>query len=153
MVGAMEGPIRILPLNELPAGLEALCAEAARDGFHFMDRLMAEWRMGTNRFDQPGEVLLGAFECNGLIGTCGLNRDPYALQGRIGRLRHLYIRRSARRRGVASRLVARILDQAEGVFDTIRLRTDTAEAAAFYVRHGFVRAEAADASHIKLLRP
>jgi GNAT superfamily N-acetyltransferase len=149
----MTGATPVWPLRELPPGIEALCAEAAGEGFRFMRRLVAEWRDGTNRFDRAGEVLLGAFDGGALVGLCGLNRDPYAAEEGIGRLRHLYVLPSLRRRGVASSLVGHLLGQAGRAFHTLRLRTDTPEAAAFYARHGFLPVRSADASHSRALEP
>ena len=148
----MKEALQFRRLADLPPDIEALRAEAASEGFRFMDRLIAEWRTNTNRFDQAGEMLLGVYEAADLLAVGGLNRDPYTDQEGIGRLRHIYVRKSARRRGVASALVRQLLKQAEGVFHSVRLRTETQEAASFYAKHGFVAVEAEAASHIKVLR-
>ena len=145
-------PARIEFLTHLHPGLDVLRAEAEGEGFRFMDRLVAEWRSGVNRFDQPGEVLLGAFRGADLLAVCGLNRDPYADQGGVGRLRHLYVRAAERRGGLTSALVRAALERAGGAFHSVRLRTGTREAAAFYAGHGFVCVEAEKASHVKQLR-
>jgi GNAT superfamily N-acetyltransferase len=126
-----------MPLHDLPAGIEEMRAEAAGEGFRFVDKLIAEWRTGTNRFTRSGKVLVGAFEATELIAVCGLNRDPYTDHEGIGRLRHLYVRRLNRRSGVGTVLVRYLLERAEGVFHSVRLRTETQDAADFYVRLGF----------------
>ena len=100
----MSSTSRIALLFDLPDGVEELRVEAAREGFRFVDKLAAEWRSGANRFAQSGEVFLGAFRGAELIAVSGLNRDPYTDQDGIGRLRHLYVRQSARRFGVGSAL-------------------------------------------------
>ena len=143
---------RIVPLLDLPSGIEELCAEAAGEGFRFMDRLTSEWRSGINRFARPGEVLLGAFQAADLVAVGGLNRDPYANQDGVGRLRHLYVRRSTRHSGVGSVLVSTLLDRADNAFHSVRLRTQTREAADFYVSLGFHPVQDETATHVRSLR-
>jgi N-acetylglutamate synthase-like GNAT family acetyltransferase len=144
----MQDSLRIAALSDLPAGLDDLCAEASREGFMFMEKFVREWRSGANRFAQPGEVLLGAFSPAGLIGVGGLNRDPYTDQDGVGRVRHLYVTGTARRSGVGSVLVHRLLAHAVDVFHSVRLRTDTQAAADFYVGLGFTRVQDSAATHI-----
>ncbi len=142
----------IVPLRDLPSGIEELCAEALGDGFRFMDRFVSDWHAGTNRFAGPGEVLLGAFRAGDLVAVGGLNRDPYADQDGVGRLRHLYVRRLARHSGMGSVLVRQLLDRAEGVFHSVRLRTETREAADFYISLGFQPIQDKAATHVRFLR-
>jgi GNAT superfamily N-acetyltransferase len=123
---------------------------AAGEGFRFLDRLVDEWGSGTNRFDKPGELLIGAFRADSIIAVCGLNRDPYADRDEIGRLRHLYVRPSARCCGVGSALVGHLLSRAEEAFRVVRLRTATPGASALYIRHGFVLVTDPAASHVKV---
>ena len=142
----------LVPLIDLPPGIEELRTKASAEGFRFLDKLMAEWDAGRNRFAEPGEVLLGAFQASRLVAVGGLNRDPYAGQLGIGRLRHLYVERAARCSGVDSTLVRQLLDRARGVFHSVRLRTDTQEAADFYVRLGFHPVREETATHVWLWR-
>lgn len=66
----------------------------------FLRRLSDEWKSGANRFEQVGEILLGA-KCNErLIGVCGLNVDPYVRSPGVGRLRHLYVSPHTRQAGL-----------------------------------------------------
>ena len=149
----MTQDFHVAPASALHPGMELLRTEAINEGFLFVDRLVRDWRSGSNRFDLPGEQLLGAFTGETLIGVGGLNRDPYLDQAGIGRLRHLYVRECARRHGVASALVRRLLDEASNSFRIVRLRTATGEAAAFYLRHGFVPVRDETASHATALPP
>lgn len=144
--------IRTARLPGLHPVVETLRAEAEQEGFRFLTRLVTEWRTGANRFDRPGESLLGALEGDELVGICGLNRDPYLDDDRVGRLRHLYIGRTMRRRGIASALVVDVLISANGMFDCVRLRTETSEVACFYEKLGFVRTVDATASHVRVVR-
>lgn len=58
--------------------LSLLVAESQREGFRFIRRLLHDYEEGTNRFDQLGECLVGAFASDGqLIAIAGLNTDPY----------------------------------------------------------------------------
>ena len=110
---------------------------------------MEEWASGANRFDQPGETLLVARQGGQIVGVCGLNVDPYAGAPRIGRVRHLYVRRSVRRLGVGRALLREVLRAARSPFDRLRLRTESPAAAALYEALGFRRtAAAADCSHL-----
>ena len=77
----------------------------------------------------------------------GLNIDPYAASASIGRVRHLYVASSARRLGVGAILMRRIIDDAARTFEILRLRTSTAEAAAFYEQLGFERTSEEAATH------
>lgn len=120
----------------LPA-LEPLRIEARAQGFRFLDRFVAAWESGANRFDRPGECLLGALEGNALRAIGGISHDPYVTGGGTGRLRHLYVVQAERRRGLGSALVARLLAESAGVFSQVRLSTDTTAAARFYERCGF----------------
>src|SRR5438105_1253608 len=119
-------------LLSLPATLAAMEREAVTEGFGMITRLRKEWESGANRFDREGEALLGTFCADRLVGIGGLNHDPYTNDLRVGRLRHLYVMKDARRTGVGKGLVERILGHAPSNFDSVRLWTD--RAALFYDR-------------------
>jgi len=142
----------IIPLRDLTYGVGELRAEAAEEGFTFVDRLLHDWHSGMNRFDRPGEVLLAAFDLADLVAVGGLNQNPYADQVGVGRLRHIYVIRRARRSGVGSSLVGQLIHHANGTFDKIRLRTKTREAADFYVSLGLSPVQEEAATHVKILR-
>jgi GNAT superfamily N-acetyltransferase len=138
---------RFTPITGLDARLRPLEDEAARDGLRFVARLASDWASGSNTFSRPGEHLVGVVRGDGLIGFCGLNRDPYATQSDVGRLRHLYVSKRERQKGVGAALVRHLLEKARGTFRIVRLRTDTPQAALFYQRLGFARNQEQDASH------
>lgn len=142
----MTGTVRLQRLVALPAGLEALRAEARGQGFRFLDRLAEDWEAGRDRFDRDGERLFCAWLGAGLVGIGGLSRDP-SERFATGRLRHLYVLDGARRRGIGSMLVRRLLAEAAGSFERIRLRTDTAAGADFYLALGFAPVASASATH------
>ena len=132
--------------------MTALREEAAREGFQFLERLFADWTSGTNRFGGSGETFVGAFVGDRLVAVAGVNREPYDPAPSRARLRHLYVLRAFRRRGIATILVTHLLEEARKTFDEMRLRTDTAEAAAFYERIGFDPVQLETASHVRILR-
>ncbi len=144
----MKDAIQIKRLTTLDSAIEPLLAEAGQQGFGFMRRLADEWASGANRFDGDGERFSGAFSGGRLVGVGGINRDPYTNADGVGRLRHLYVLTSARRLGVGSLLVSRILKDAEHAFRVVRLRTMSAAAAAFYLRIGFTSTDDETASHV-----
>src|SRR5438128_1327228 len=86
-------------------------------------------------------------------GACGLNVDPYTAEGRVGRVRHLYVLEAYRRHGVGRQLVAEVIGAARGSFDRLRLRTANPEAARLYESLGFAPcAGEADCTHALDLR-
>jgi GNAT superfamily N-acetyltransferase len=100
-------------------------------------RLVEEWHSGANRFDRPGEVLFVAQLSGCVVGVCGLNIDPYARDPAVGRVRHLYVSVGERRKGVGRALIGRVVAGARKSFKTLRLRTNSKDAAAFYEAIGF----------------
>jgi GNAT superfamily N-acetyltransferase len=143
----VTGRIEITRLNSLPTGLETLRIESAREGFGFLDRLVADWTRGTNTFSRPGEGLLGAYADGQLVGIGGLNADPYLPGTDVGRIRHVYVQGVWRHQGVGRALIDCLVREAGGLFSELRLRTVTADAAAFYVRCGFNPVDDPSATH------
>jgi ribosomal protein S18 acetylase RimI-like enzyme len=141
-------------VRELSAtSFTTLVAESERSGLRFVRRLIAEWASGTNRFDQPGEALYAARVNGEVVGACGLNVDPYTAEGRVGRVRHLYVMEAYRRHGIGRRLVVEVIAAARGSFDRLRLRTANPEAARLYEALGFAPcAGEADCTHALDLR-
>ena len=81
-------------------GFSALRAESLAQNLNMLRRLAENWQNGENRFNAPGEKLLGAFAHGQLVGVCGLNIDPFSQQPRAGRIRHLYIADRHHRQGI-----------------------------------------------------
>ncbi|CRM59214.1 GNAT family N-acetyltransferase [Pseudomonas sp. 24 R 17] len=141
----------IRKLEHLPEQIRVLEAQAVAEGFRFLTRLITEWEDASNRFDQPGECLLGVFFDTQLVAIGGLCCDPFAETG-VGRLRRVYVVRAARGRHVGKALVQQLLEHAAVHFQKIRLSTDTPEAAAFYLHCGFHQLDDDTATHAKTLK-
>lgn len=132
--------IRLAAFDPDAAGFSALLAESQSEGHRMLLRLAENWADGSNRFALPGEIMLGAWSGDVLVGVCGRNVEPYDPYPRAGRVRHLYVAQGARRDGVGRALISAICDGAAEHFDY--LNTNAPETAfAFYERMGFVRLE------------
>jgi GNAT superfamily N-acetyltransferase len=140
-------------LQDLPLdALAPLVAESNQAGYRFLQKLQDEWATGANRFDKLGEAIFAALVAGRLIGVCGLNVDPYIANGRIGRVRHLYVLSDFRRLGVGRQLVAAVLAAAKGRFTVLRLRTESVEAGGFYEKLGFRRwSDMPDCTHDRVV--
>ena len=99
-------------------------------------RLEENWQRGENRFNAPGEKLLGAFLNGRLVGVCGLNRAPFSQQPRAGRIRHLYVSEKCRGMGIGKQLLAVVMADASIWFDFLNTHAPDA-AFGFYHRAGF----------------
>ncbi|WP_240230150.1 GNAT family N-acetyltransferase [Devosia lacusdianchii] len=125
------------------AGFDDLLQESLAEGHRMLLRFDESWRSGSNRFERPGETVLGLLDDRVLVGICGRNIDPYDINPRAGRVRHLYVGQSVRRRGAGRLLIAAILDGAATHFDYLNTNApDTAFA--FYERLGFAHLPGVD---------
>jgi len=132
-----------------PSCAQPLSDEAWSDGYAYVERMIQDWKSGANRFDGPGERLVGAFDEGKLIGFCGLTRDPYTSEN-AGRIRHLYVDLAHRHIGIARALVAQTLDGASIWFPRVRLRA-TPASRSFYELLGFQPVDEPEATHVKRL--
>ncbi|MGG4489668.1 GNAT family N-acetyltransferase [Metabacillus idriensis] len=94
--------------------LSKLLEESKRDGFRFLERLAADYQSGDNMFKKPGELLLGAYHNETLIGIGGINQDPYSQNEKAGRIRRFYVSKEHRRQGVGELILRALLKEAEG---------------------------------------
>ncbi|MET0395751.1 MAG: GNAT family N-acetyltransferase [Longimicrobiaceae bacterium] len=127
--------------------LAPLVKQSEREGFRFLARLRREFDEGANRFDAPGETLLGCRRGAELVAVGGLNRDPWSPEPRAGRLRHLYVGPASRRCGVGRMLVDALVAAARPHFGVLLLRTDTPAAARCYEALGFAAVASPHATH------
>jgi GNAT superfamily N-acetyltransferase len=129
--------VQISAVATLPDGILELLETSLSEGHDLVERLVAEWEDGTNRFDRTGETLIEARRLGRLVGVGGLNRDPYVDDPGVGRIRHLYVMPAARGMGAGRALVIALVDHARGSFERVRLRAGPDEARDFYLRLGF----------------
>lgn len=139
--------IGVLELDEDASGLDTLAAASVSEEYVFLRRLQSEWRSGDNRFNKPGEFLLGATATGRVVGICGVNQDPYTTDLSVARLRHLYVEPGYRNNRIGFRLVEACLGSARLNFRKIRLRMARDDTEKFYCALGFVPADSNDASH------
>jgi len=118
-------------------GFAELRSQSMAEGFNMLRRLEDNWLSGHNRFDKPGEKLIGASVDGLIVGICGLNIDPFTLKTGIGRLRHLYVDAGWRKKQVGSALLNEILKDSGHWFDFINTNAPPS-AFTFYERAGFV---------------
>ena len=126
----------IEPLTDLEQ-LTELEADANADGQAMVSRLIREWHDGRNRFAAAGERVYVAKRGERVCGVCGLNRDPYAGDDSVGRVRRLYVAVRERRMGVGHALIDQLMADASGVYSWVHLRAHEHRAAAFYEANGF----------------
>lgn len=115
-----------------------LVNESKEQGFCFLERLVDEYKNGTNTFNRPGEALYGVFDKMSVsIAIGGLNIDPFSNQPKVGRLRRFYVSKNYRRMGLGSLMLETIILDAVNYYNIIVLHTDTKEADKFYTAFGF----------------
>jgi GNAT superfamily N-acetyltransferase len=139
--------LRIEPVEFADELFSEMLAEAAAPGGRFLLRMRDEWLGGTVRFEIDGEILLGAFVEDKLVGVGAISRDPYAPAPGLGRVRHVYVLEGFRRRGVGRALLNRLLAHGRDHFSVLRLSTRTPEAAQLYESLGFRRSEGFKETH------
>ncbi|MBT2730436.1 GNAT family N-acetyltransferase [Bacillus sp. ISL-75] len=124
--------------NLLNFDLDSLVKQSKEDGFCFVERLVNDYKNGSNTFNQFREGLFGVFnEESVLVAIGGLNKDPFSNEQSIGRLRRFYVSKEYRRNGIGSLLVKRIIDEAKRYYKILVLHTDTEQADKFYTSMGF----------------
>ena len=139
--------VTIRPLVYSHEAFAPILAEAEHAGGGFMLRVRDEWLSGFQRFDGPGELLLGAWDGDLLVGVGGVSRDPYDPQPALGRVRHIYVLRERRREAIARRILEALIAEARPHFAVLRLRTSNPAAAALYERLGFIPSSQGDETH------
>jgi GNAT superfamily N-acetyltransferase len=108
--GQRTGRVELDPVTgDLPAGFEALRAEALAEGFRQVERLAAEWASRTTRFDREGEALLAARLNGVLAGIGGLTIEPVVPDAL--RMRRFYVRPRVRRCSVGRKLATALLER------------------------------------------
>ncbi|WP_100407691.1 GNAT family N-acetyltransferase [Bacillus solitudinis] len=118
--------------------LNILVKQSKEEGFRFVERLVNDYKNGTNTFNNWGEAIFGVFNEKGeMVAIGGLNKDPYSNKQYIGRLRRFYVSKEYRRKGIGRLLLKRIIDEAKKYYKILVLHTDTKQADNFYTSFGF----------------
>ncbi|HAM81981.1 GNAT family N-acetyltransferase [Ornithinibacillus bavariensis] len=124
--------------NLLNFDLDSLVKQSREEGFCFVERLVNDYKNGSNTFNDFGEGLFGVFnDDNVLVAIGGLNKDPFSYGQNIGRLRRFYVSKAYRRNGIGSLLVKEIINEAKRYYKILVLYTDTEQADKFYTLIGF----------------
>ncbi|MBZ9936723.1 GNAT family N-acetyltransferase [Mesorhizobium sp. BR1-1-16] len=153
----MDGPsdpIEIIHWRDpvLPVALDQLLREAIETENEWAADFRPAWE--ARPFIDAGEALFLARDGQQLLAMAAISADPFIADGETGRLRFIYVQTSARRRGLADRLVAACLARAAGTWQRLRLHTDNPAAARLYERYGFRPAPGAwRATHIAEIAP
>jgi GNAT superfamily N-acetyltransferase len=121
--------------DELPPDAGALASEAELEGYEHIRRLADEWASGRNRFDQDGEILLGAYESERLVGVGGLSVE-FSRRDWL-RMRRFYVHPSARRQGTARSVAERLIVHGRHYTNTLTVHAADAGAARFWEKVGF----------------
>ncbi|RFB11421.1 GNAT family N-acetyltransferase [Bacillus sp. HNG] len=126
--------------NLLNYDVDSLVKQSKEESYRFVERLINDYKNGSNTFDHYGEGLFGMFNEEGvLVAIGGLNKDPFLNEQYIGRLRRFYVSKECRRSGIGSLLVKRIIDEAKRYYKILVLHTDTEQADKFYCAIGFTK--------------
>jgi N-acetylglutamate synthase-like GNAT family acetyltransferase len=126
--------------NLLHLDIQHLVEESKEEGFQFLEKLVKEYKNGTNTFQKQGESLYGVFNHNNLlVAIGGLNIHPFSNEEKVGRLRRFYISKYYRRRGLGRKLLTEIISEAKKHFTILVLYTNTEEASDFYLSCGFTK--------------
>lgn len=128
--------------------LSVLADDALQDNYRFVRRTIAQWHSNENRFDKDNEFLLGIKVNNEVIAIGGLNIDPYLSNPDIGRIRHVYVHRNHRGKGLGKLLLKSILERGVDSFEYLRLSTNNEIAANLYESLGFIKEDGVKCTHI-----
>ena len=132
--------------GNLPAGFEALRADARTEGFRQIERLAIDWETHTTRFDRQGEALLAARIDGVLAGIGGLTIEPVVPDA--FRMRRFYVRPPFRQSGVGRKLVVALLAQVEHTGQAITVNA-AAGSVPFWEALGFKRDTRDGHTHIR----
>lgn len=135
--------ITITQAETLPVEIKELAKQAHKEGLVLVDGLIEEYESGKNRFNQPGEFLLFAYDDDRLIACGGLNQqwNENEIDTRIGRVRRFYVLPKYRKHGVGKQLLQHLEKQARANFSALCLSIDTKAAANFYQKQNYVFVE------------
>ena len=103
--------------------LAEILEESKGLGYGMIERLIREWKSGETDFSKENEAYF-AFVADGkVVGVGGVNEEPYLKIKEYGRMRHLYVLKSWRRKGIGSAIVGTTIDFAKKHYILMTLMT------------------------------
>jgi GNAT superfamily N-acetyltransferase len=126
--------------------------ESLAEGHNMVDRLLADFLGGVNRFDALGEALYAHLSGPVVVAVAGLNREPDPSLPRAGRIRRLFVLPGYRGSGLARSLVDELIRCAVSHFDTLTVNVGKLDARGFYEHLGFEAVQHQGITHSKKLR-
>jgi GNAT superfamily N-acetyltransferase len=133
----MNSQIHLTPIfDDLPSDIDLLRAEAACEGYRFLERLVTEWMSCRERFAREGEALLAAYVESELAGMGGMTIDPAVTDAL--RMRRFYVRASFRRLGIGRKLALSLLGRSRPLRGQVTVNAGTSDASAFWEALGFM---------------
>ncbi len=124
--------------------LSNLLEASEAEGYLQVRRLIEDWKVGTNRFDDLGECFYIALYDKKAVAVCGLNDDG---KGR-GRLRRLYVHPEYRGRGIGRTLSQKCIDDGLQFFENIVVNAGGEIAKLFYEKWGWQPIEDDRLTHV-----
>jgi len=134
----ISGSLQIVRLSEaLPDDLPALQAEAAAEGYRFVDGILEEWNAGRYQAEDERNTLLAVYREGMLAAIGAVTPDPYDPAPDLLRIRHVYVRPADRREGVGRTLASALIQQGLALAPRLSLNAADAGASAFWEAMGF----------------
>ncbi|RXT53824.1 hypothetical protein B6S44_15725 [Bosea sp. Tri-44] len=130
--------LQIVRLSEaLPNDLPALQAEAAAEGYRFVEGILEEWDAGRYLVGDDRNALFALYRDGILAAVGAVTPDPYDPVPDLLRIRHVYVRPASRRGGAGRALASALVQQGFALASRLSLHTADAGASAFWEAMGF----------------
>ncbi|MBS4219924.1 GNAT family N-acetyltransferase [Bacillus sp. FJAT-49711] len=127
--------------NLMDENIQLLVDESQKEGFRFLQKLVNNYKEGSNTFTMPGEALYAVYDQDGvMIAVGGININPFSDDTHIGRVRRFYVARDYRRKGIGTLLLETLISEAKNHFQIMVLNS-TPQADAFYTSFGFIKSD------------
>jgi GNAT superfamily N-acetyltransferase len=137
----------VIDINNLETcDIENIRNESLEEGHNMINRLVTEYRSGENRFDKPGEKLVGYIMDNETVALCGLNIEP--MNNRFGRIGRLYVSKDYRHRKIGTALVSYLIEHAKKYFESVVVNIGDLPVDDFYKSAGFSPVDNESYTHI-----
>lgn len=130
--------LQVVRLSEaLPDDLPALQAEAAAEGYRFVEDILEEWDAGRYEGQDERNTLLAVYRGGKLAAIGAVTPDPYDPAPDLLRIRHVYVRPGCRRESVGRSLASALIQQGLALAPSLSLNAADAGARAFWEAMGF----------------